>query len=411
LNKKSHPFKILIVSDVSISKVVGGAERVLHEQATRLVQKRHDVHILTRKLQNQLLSCEKIQGVNEWRYEFGFENSLACLISNFNNAKKLFEQIQKKYNFDYINFHQPFTAFGVIQSSLSKKIKKIYTCHSLSFEEFISRNHEKTTLRTRLFNIPNIFIRKQIEKKVLEKSDRIAVLSKFTKDKLVKTYRTPHDKISVIHGGVNLIRFHPFKARTLLRTKLKIPENKTVLLTVRNLVNRMGLKNLILSIKKIINNAPDIHLVIGGDGPLKTELIAFRNRLGLEDKIHFSGFISEDQLPVFYQMADIFVLPTRELEGFGLVTLEAMASGLPVLGTPVGGTKEIIGKFDSSFLFKGNDPDSMAELIMEKCQLVRNNPQAWKEISHRCRNFVERNYSWEKNIDSLEELIAKTLSN
>jgi glycosyltransferase involved in cell wall biosynthesis len=110
-------------------------------------------------------------------------------------------------------------------------------------------------------------------------------------------------------------------------------------------------------------------------------------------------------------MADIFVLPTKELEGFGLVTLEAMASGIPVLGTPVGGTKEIIGNFDSSFLFKGTDPDSMVELISEKYHLIKRDPQRWREISHRCRKFVDENYSWEKNIDSFEELIVKTSSN
>ena len=132
---------------------------------------------------------------------------------------------------------------------------------------------------------------------------------------------------------------------------------------------------------------------------------------GIEGHIHFAGFISEDKLPAYYQMADIFVLPTKELEGFGLVTIEAMASGLPVVGTPVGGTNEILGQFDSSFLFKGTDPNSMAELIMEKYELIKHNPQKWEKISKECRNFVERNYCWEKNIDALEDLFKKAINN
>jgi glycosyltransferase involved in cell wall biosynthesis len=88
-----------------------------------------------------------------------------------------------------------------------------------------------------------------------------------------------------------------------------------------------------------------------------------------------------------------------------------MASGVPVLGTPVGGTEEILGNFDSSFLFKGTDSNSITDLILAKYQLIKKNPQKWEEISHRCRNFVERNYSWGKNLDALEELFAKTLQN
>ena len=105
-------------------------------------------------------------------------------------------------------------------------------------------------------------------------------------------------------------------------------------------------------------------------------------------------------------MADLFVLPTKELEGFGLITIESMASGVPVVGTPIGGTKEILDRFDSSFLFSDASPESMAHLIAEKCRFIRDRPEAWAEIGKRCREFVEKNYSWEKNIDSLEKLMS-----
>jgi glycosyltransferase involved in cell wall biosynthesis len=110
---------------------------------------------------------------------------------------------------------------------------------------------------------------------------------------------------------------------------------------------------------------------------------------------------------MYYQAADIFVLPTKELEGFGLVTLEALASGLPVLGTPVGGTKEILEKLDSSFLFSDSEPDSMADLILEKYHTIKESPQVWKSVSNRCRKFVENNYSWEKNTDSIEKVFIE----
>ena len=112
----------------------------------------------------------------------------------------------------------------------------------------------------------------------------------------------------------------------------------------------------------------------------------------------------------FNRAADVFILPTLELEGFGLVTLEALASGTPVLGTPVGGTKEILGKLDSSYLFKDTTPESMSTLIIETCRQFKDKPALWQHVSSQCRTFVEENYSWEENVNTTEKLFLEILS-
>lgn len=406
-----YPLTILFVADVSIKEVIGGAERVLYEQTTRLANRGYNVFLMTRKMPNHDKDHEVIDGVNEWRYPYNQKNPLTFLCSTWIYSKRLFEILHQKNHFDCINFHQPFSALGIIHSTLSIQIPKIYTCHSLSFEEFISRNGNAHRFISRIRNIVQSRGHRKIEKNVLLKSNKVIVLSKFTEDRISNICKIHHDRIRVIPGGVDLNKFRPFIDKDKIRKQQNIPTNKIILFTVRNLVERMGLENLIIAFNDLIKQKAEINLVIGGEGKLKPGLIALARSFGIEDNIHFVGFISEEQLPSYYQMADIFVLPTKELEGFGLVTLEAMASGLPVLGTPVGGTKEIIGNFDSSFLFKSHDPDSMVELISEKYHLIKRDPKRWQEISHRCRKFVEENYSWEKNIDALEELIVKTLSN
>ena len=80
-----------------------------------------------------------------------------------------------------------------------------------------------------------------------------------------------------------------------------------------------------------------------------------------------------------------------------------MASGVPVLGTPVGGTQEILGKFDPNFLFQDTTSDAMVALIIEKYLIIKENSEKWREISKKCRRFVEDNYSWEKHVDALEK--------
>ena len=398
---------ILFVADVSISNVIGGAERVLFEQSTRLAKRGHDVHILTRKLPVHSQNQKVIQGVKEWRYDVNRKQSDVSFLKNtWQNSRKLFETLQTKFKFDWINFHQPFSAFGAVRSSLSKNIKKIYTCHSLSFEEYISRNAYLDGFIQRILYFMNIFARKWLEKSVLKQSNEVIVLSRFTQEKLRDVYKIPPQKVSIIPGGVDLERFQPANDKNNIKRRLDLPSEKIILFTVRNLVPRMGLENLILALQKVIKSAPDIYMVLGGEGPLKNDLIELAKSLGLENHIQFVGFIAEEKLADYYRMADLFVLPTRELEGFGLVTLEAMACGVPVLGTPVGGTPEILGKFDPSFLFADTSPDTMAAHILKKHQIMKENPKEWSDLSRRCRNFVEDHYSWGKNVDSLEKIFC-----
>jgi glycosyltransferase involved in cell wall biosynthesis len=240
----------------------------------------------------------------------------------------------------------------------------------------------------------------------LNKSDRIVVLSQFTEENLQRAYDVPSAKITIIPGGVDLERFYPATDRAKTRQRLNIPQEKMVLFTVRNLVARMGLENLIYAVKDVVKKVPDVYLVLGGDGPLKNDLILLTKELGIENHVKFAGFIPEAELPDYYRMADIFVLPTLELEGFGLITLEALASGIPVLGTPVGGTVEILSRLDSKYLFKDTEPESIAKLITKTCQEFKDKPKLWQDVSSQCRLFVEENYSWGKNVDFLEELIA-----
>jgi len=395
---------ILFAADVSIHDVIGGAERVLFEQSTRLARKGHHVHVLTRRLPEHVSGHAIIDGVDEWRYETDRQNALSFLKSTVSNVRILFEDLQQKYSFDCINFHQPFSAYGVIQSPMSRPIRKVYTCHSLTFEEYASRNAKPNSFAKKIVHSLHIASRKWIERKVLNQSDRIVVLSRYTSDKLIGTHGIQEEKIAIIPGGINLAQFHPATDKGALRERLHLPREKMILLTVRNLVPRMGLENLIRAMQDIVKSVPDIYLIIGGTGPLKDDLAKLSRRLNLGHYIHFTGFIPEDALPEYYQAADIFVLPTIELEGFGLVTLEALASGTPVLGTPVGGTQEILSRFDSRFLFKDISHESISGLLIETCQGYQNQPDKWRLDSERCRNFVEKYYSWDTNVAATEVL-------
>ncbi|MEE9165062.1 MAG: glycosyltransferase family 4 protein, partial [Nitrospinota bacterium] len=174
---------ILIAADVSIKSVTGGAERVLYEESTRLAKKGHDVYILTRRLPCHSCNYEVIEGVKEYRYEVDQRNSLAFLYTTIVNSRRMFLSLIKEKSFDVINFHQPFTAFGINLIKESQNIRKVYTCLSLSFEEYETR-HAKPHSYIRFMNYTiNSKIRRYIERKSLFKSCKIIVLSDFTTQK------------------------------------------------------------------------------------------------------------------------------------------------------------------------------------------------------------------------------------
>jgi glycosyltransferase involved in cell wall biosynthesis len=399
--------KLLFVTDVSIEEVIGGAERVLFEQCARLAKKGHEVHVLTRKLPSHDCDSEAIAGVHEWRYAVDPSNGFSALATTLRNGRRLFEAIQNEVSFDVLHLQMPFSAYAVLRSRLSRGIPKVYTCFSFAFEEFRSRNRMPVGLLGRVVYWSNLHARKVIERKALAASDRFVVLSRFTAEKLEEVYGVPVSRSRIIPGGADLEKFRPPRGgaeRMAIRRRLTLPENKVILFTVRNLVPRMGLDQLLYAMKKVAGVHPDVLLVIGGSGPLRNSLVSLVGDLGLSDHVLFAGFIPEKMLPDWYRMADLFVLPTVELEGFGLITPEALASGLPVVGTPVGGTSEILGRFDESFLFRDASAKSMAEKIIEKIAAFRENPALREEIAARCRVFAEQHYSWERNVEELEEV-------
>jgi glycosyltransferase involved in cell wall biosynthesis len=399
---------ILFVADVSIANVASGSERVLYEQCTRLARKGHEIHLLTRKLPSHRSHLETVDGVKEWRYSFNKELPYP-IRSIFLHCRRSFNAIQRESSSYLINFHQPFSAAGVLSSPASRGIPTIYTCHSLSFQEYASQSSAPTNAKERLFYRLQLQARRLTEKSALRKSNHIVVLSEYTKEKLENTYGLPPAKIHVIPAGVDLTHFRPNDDKRSLRNHLGIPSRNFTLLSIRNLEPRMGLENLIQAFKNILAEKTHVSLVVGGEGPLAQNLKSLAIAAGVEDSVKFVGYIPEEELPYYYQMADLFILPTRELEGFGLVTVEALASGLPVLGTPVGGTKEILAHMGPEFLFSDASPESIARLILQSMGGWATNPQVYNQISRKCRKVAENHFSWGAHITRLENLFQVTV--
>jgi glycosyltransferase involved in cell wall biosynthesis len=388
---------------------MGGSVRVLYEQTAGLSAKGHDVHLLTRHAQKQN-GYRQLPQIKIWKYATNRSNAAAFMLSSVFHSRRAFERIAQEIEFDIINFHQPISALGVLSSWRSCRIKKVYTCHSLSFEEYASRHPAGKKSILGLNRSLHIELRKRIERHTIKRCDRVVALSRYTTGKLMSHCGLEHNKIVVIPGGANHEQFSAVTTKEDLRDELNLSHGKVILFTVRNLVKRMGLENLVEAMKMVVPNHPEVQLIIGGEGPLRQTLAQQIRCLGLDAHIFLAGFIEEQALPRYYRMADLFVLPTEALEGFGLVTVEAMAAGLPVVGTPVGGTIEILNRFDPSFLFRDKDAISMAEKIREKLYIIKNAPEQWKKTCQACVRFTRAHYSWQANITALTHCYQNLLT-
>jgi glycosyltransferase involved in cell wall biosynthesis len=246
-----------------------------------------------------------------------------------------------------------------------------------------------------------------IERSCLRRATRIHVLSDFSADLLWRLYGVPSDRIVKIPGGADVERFTPVRNRDDVRRGLGLPEGVPLLLTVRNLEARMGLDTLIEAMAILCSVLPDAVLLIGGAGSLRARLESLIASLQLQGQVRLLGYVQEAELPQYYQAADAFVLPTRELEGFGLITVEALASGTPVFGTAVGATPEILRPLDASLLFREATPAAMAERLHAFFVGLVQDPHAVEELRRACRDYAKKAYSWDHVINGLESTFIR----
>ena len=393
---------ILIVTEAFYPDGVGGAHIYVYNLAKDLVKRGHNIYLFTLKMKEDAPDQEKIEGINVFRYNSAPSGRFVFIkrpILSVVNSNRLFNRTVRNVKFDIINFHSSLPAFGLNISLRSFKIFKVFTFHSSIYQE-VEVQSKKKKYAPRIIMPLILLAIKLIEYLNFKWANKIVLLSEFSKKQLINLFKVEPEKIKVIPGGVDINAFKPSKNIAIVRDKLNIPKDKVILLTVRRLVARMGLEDLVKAVADIKKHYPDVLLIIGGKGFLKDKLEKLVKEMNLENNILLKGYLNNEELESYYQAADLFILPTVALEGFGIVTLEALSCGLPVMATPVGGSLEILKKLDEKFLFKGTGSKHIAENVMHFISLKSD----WEEIRKNCREFVVNNYTWEKVVSEIENL-------
>lgn len=252
---------------------------------------------------------------------------------------------------------------------------------------------------------PVVALKHRIEATVLRRANRCIVLSQAFSDLLCRDYGVAPDRVRVVPGSVDVERFaHTSLDREAARARLGWPGKRPTLLAVRRLVRRMGLDQLIDAVARIVPQRPDLLLAIAGRGPEEATLRARIAAAGLDAHVRLLGYVSDDDLPITYRAANLTIVPTETLEGFGLITAEALAAGTPVMVTPVGGLPEAVAPLAPGLVLAGTGAAHLADGIGEWLDGRLGLPSAAA-----CVAYARERFSWTTGIARVTQVYAEAI--
>jgi len=376
------PKKILIFSTAYLP-LIGGAEIAIKEITDRLDDFQFD--LITLRFNSNLKKSEKVGKINVYRIGFVKNNpSLADLV---------------KWPLKLNKYFFPFTAcFMACRLHRRNKYNGIWVMMAsfAGFAAMFFKTFHKNVpyLLTLQEGDPFEEIKKKVNlvyplfKKIFIKADFIQVISNY----LAGFAREMGYKgeLEVVPNGVDVKKFKVENLKLTaeeLKNKLKITRDNKVIITSSRLVKKNAVDDII---KSLYSLSPDIKLLILGDGPDRKKLENLAEQLKLLNRIIFLGAYNNDDLPEYLAISDVFVRPSLS-EGQGISFLEAMAAGVPVIATPVGGIVDFLRDGETGLFCKVNNPESIAV----KIKILLENKELADKIKINARNMIEENYNWD----------------
>ncbi|RLF47757.1 MAG: glycosyltransferase family 1 protein [Thermoplasmata archaeon] len=279
------------------------------------------------------------------------------------NLRKL-GKILKKGKFDVVHGHHAFVPTSLFSISLAKRLgtPTVLTNHSIPF------GHSSCVWALIGYSLLFPY------RRYINKADKIIAVSNAAAD-FIKHFADER-KVLVIPNPVDDTFFNDG-----LNNKISNENKSPTILYVGRLSHRKGLHVLILAMKRVVKKIPDARLLVVGEGHTKEFAKLLVKALGLEKNVKLLGLVRLQQLLLLYKMSNVFVLPSIYGESFGIVLLEAMASGVPVVATDVGGINEVITPNYTGLLVEPGNSKELANAILK----VLNDSSLSKKLAKNAR--------------------------
>ncbi|WP_445174738.1 glycosyltransferase [Microcoleus sp.] len=312
-----------------------------------------------------------------------------------------FQKFQLESGFEYLLVHTNYWLSSWVGMELKKSqpLLQVHTYHSLAAVKYNSVSTIPTIAKTRL----------QVEKTLLETADRVVATSPQEKEHMMSLVSSKGN-IDIISCGTDIEQFGSI-ARSRARRELAIGPDTKVVLYVGSFDPRSGIETLVRAVSLSGVPKADVKLIIGGgwgagesDGLERDRIGSIVEELGLSDITSFRGGLSRDILPAYYAAADVCVVPSH-YEPLGLVALEAMASGTPVIASDVGGLKYTVVPQETGLLAPPKNEAVFADAI----DRLLGDPLWRQQLGHTARQRVESYFSWDRIASQLSQLYTQLL--
>ncbi|MFG3338113.1 glycosyltransferase family 4 protein [Streptomyces tendae] len=248
---------------------------------------------------------------------------------------------------------------------------------------------------------------RQLLRRIGESTDTITYLGEYTRSRIAGAL-TPEAAARMVQlpPGVDEKTFHPASGGDEVRARLGLTE-RPVVVCVSRLVPRKGQDTLIRAMPRILAAEPDAVLLIVGGGPYERDLRRLAEETGVAASVHFTGAVPWSELPAHYGAGDVFAMPCRtrrgglDVEGLGIVYLEASATGLPVVAGDSGGAPDAVLDGETGWVVRGEDPNESADRITT----LLADPQLRRRMGERGRTWVEEKWRWDLLAEHLKALL------
>ncbi len=248
---------------------------------------------------------------------------------------------------------------------------------------------------------------RQLLRRIGEGTDTITYLGEYTRSRIAGAL-TPEaaGRMVQLPPGVDEKTFHPASGGDRVRARLGLSD-RPVVVCVSRLVPRKGQDTLILAMPAILARIPDAVLLIVGGGPYAKDLERLADRTGVQDSVRFTGPVPWAELPAHYGAGDVFAMPCRtrrgglDVEGLGIVYLEASATGLPVVAGDSGGAPDAVLDGETGWVVRGGSAEESADRIVT----LLGDPELRQRMGERGRAWVEEKWRWDLLAEKLKTLL------